>query len=112
MPVIKLIAVWLPIALGAAMIVIGGVTVAGPPLVRKNFANWGYPAGFHRAAGGLQVVVGLLLVTPVTSRVGAIGSALFMFAAVATLIRSRDWGHLPAALVLTMTSVWAIAIHG
>jgi len=112
MTVIKLIAVGLPIALGVVMIGNGGVTFAGPSLVRKNFAQWGYPAGFYRVAGSLGAVVGLLLVIPVTARVGAIGSAIFMLVAVATLIRSRDWGHLPVASVLTAASVAAIAIHG
>jgi uncharacterized membrane protein YphA (DoxX/SURF4 family) len=56
-------------------------------------------------------VIGLLLMIPVTARVGAIGSAIFMLAAVATLIRSRDWGHLPGAAVLTVASAAAIAIH-
>src|SRR5271156_4670196 len=91
MPVIKLIAVGLPIALGAVMIGTGALNFAGPSLARENFALWGYPAGFHRVAGSLGVVVGLLLMIPVTARVGAIGSAIFMLAAVATLIRSRDW---------------------
>jgi uncharacterized membrane protein YphA (DoxX/SURF4 family) len=112
MPVIKLVAVGLPIALGVVMIANGGVTFAGPSLVRENFACWGYPAGFHRVTGGLEVVAGLLLVIPVTSRAGAIGSAMIMLAAVATLIRHRDWGHLPVAAVLTAASVAAIAIHG
>ena len=112
MPVIKLVAVGLPIALGVVMIGTGAVNFAGPSLARENFAQWGYPAGFHRVAGSLGVVAGLLLVIPVTSRVGAIGSAMFMLAAVATLIRCRDWGHLPVAAVLTAASVAAIAIHG
>jgi uncharacterized membrane protein YphA (DoxX/SURF4 family) len=112
MPVIKLIAVGLPIALGVVMIGTGGVNFAGPALAHENFARWGYPAGFHRVAGSLGVVVGLLLVIPVTARVGAIGSAIFMLAAVATLIRRRDWGHLPVAAVLTAASVAAIVIHG
>ncbi len=111
MPVIKLIAVGLPIALGVVMIGNGGVTIAGPSLVRENFAQWGYPAGFHRVAGSLGVVVGLLLLIPVTSRVGAIGSAIFMLVAVATLIRRHDWGHLPVAAVLTAASAAAIVIH-
>ena len=34
-----------------------------------------------------------------------------MLVAVATLIRSRDWGHLPGAAVLMAASVAAIAIH-
>jgi uncharacterized membrane protein YphA (DoxX/SURF4 family) len=112
MPVITLIAVGLPIALGVVMIGTGAANFAGPSLARENFALWGYPTGFHRVAGGFGVVVGLLVLIPVTSRVGAIGSAIFMLVAVATLIRSRDWGHLPGASVLMAASVAAIAIHG
>ena len=56
MPVIKLIAVWLPIALGVVMIGTGVVNFAGPSLARENFALWGYPVGFHRVAGSLGVV--------------------------------------------------------
>ena len=111
MPVIKLISVGLPIALGVVMIGHGGVTFAGPPLVRENFARWGYPAGFHLVTGVLEVVVGLLLLIPVTSRVGAIGSAMLVLAAVAMQIRSGDWGNLPLAVVLMAASVAAIAIR-
>ncbi len=111
MPVTKFVALGLPIALGVVMIGTGGVNVAGPPPARETFARWGYPAGFHRVAGGLGVVVGLLLVMPRTSRVGAIGAAIFMLAAIATLIRRRDWGHLPVAAVLAAACVTAIAIH-
>jgi uncharacterized membrane protein YphA (DoxX/SURF4 family) len=111
MPVIKLISVGLPIALGVVMIGHGGVTFAGSPLVRENFARWGYPAGFHLVTGVLEVVVGLLLLIPVTSRVGAIGSAMIVLAAVAMQIRSGDWGNLPLAVILMAASVAAIAIH-
>ena len=112
MSVIRLVAVGLPIALGVVMIGTGAVNFAGPSLARENFAQWGYPAGFHRVAGSLGIVVGLLLAIPVTSLVGAIGSVIFMLAAVATLIRRHDWGHLPAAAAMTAASVAAIAIHG
>jgi uncharacterized membrane protein YphA (DoxX/SURF4 family) len=111
MPVIKLISVGLPIALGVVMIGHGGVTFAGPPLVRENFARWGYPAGFHLVQGVLEVVVGLLLLIPVTSQVGAIASAMIVLAAVVIQIRSGDWGNLPFAAVLMAASVAAIAIH-
>jgi len=112
MPVVKLISVGLPIALGVVMIGAGGVNFAGPASVRESFARWGYPAGFHRVTGGLEVAAGLLLLIPVTSRVGAVGSAIILLAAVATLIRHRDWGHLPGAVVLTAAATAAIAIHG
>ncbi|WP_189050523.1 DoxX family protein [Aliidongia dinghuensis] len=112
MPVVQFITVALPVALGLVMIGTGGANFAGPSLARQNFALWGYPAGFHRVAGSVGVVIGLLLLIPLTSRVGAIASAIFMFAAIATLIRSRDWGHLPAAAILMAASAAAIAIHG
>jgi uncharacterized membrane protein YphA (DoxX/SURF4 family) len=112
MPVVQFITVALPVALGLVMIGTGGANFAGPSLARQNFALWGYPAGFHRVAGSVGVVIGLLLLIPLTSRVGAIASAFFMLAAVATLIRSRDWGHLPVAAILMAASAAAIAIHG
>ena len=111
MPVIKLISVGLPIALGVVMIGTGGVNFAGPALAHENFARWGYPAGFHLVTGVLEVVVGLLLLIPVTSRAGAVGSAILVLAAVAMQIRSGDWGNLPLAAVLMAASVAAIAIR-
>jgi uncharacterized membrane protein YphA (DoxX/SURF4 family) len=111
MLVIKLISIGLPIALGFVMIGHGSVTLAGAPLVRENFARWGYPAGFHLVIGVLEVVVGLLLLIPATLQLGAIGSAMMVLAAVAMQIRSGDREHLPLALALTAASFATIAIH-
>ena len=95
-----LIAVWLPIALGVVMIVAGVVNFVGPRSVRDSFARWRYPAGFHRMTGGLEVTAGLLLLIPGTSRAGALGSVVILLAAAMTLIRHRDWAHLPGAAAL------------
>jgi uncharacterized membrane protein YphA (DoxX/SURF4 family) len=111
MQVVKLIAVWLPIALGIVMIGAGAVNFIGPGSVRVSFARWGYPAGFHRVTGGLEVTAGLLLLIPATSRAGAIGGAVILLAAVMTLIRHRDWTHLPGAVVLTAAAM-AVTIRG
>lgn len=105
MQVGPLIAVWLPIALGIVMIGAGAVNFVGPGSVRDSFARWGYPAGFHRVTGGLEVIAGLLLLIPATSHAGAIGSTAILLAAVVTLIRHRDWTHLPGAVVLTAVAV-------
>jgi membrane protein HdeD len=109
----KLIAVWLPIALGIVMIGAGTVNFVGPGSIRDSFARWGYPAGFHRVTGGLEVTAGLLLLIPATSRAGAIGSAAILLAAMMTLIRHRDWTHLPGAVVLTAAAAAvALTIRG
>ena len=97
--------VWLPIALGIVMIGAGAVNFVAPGSVRDSFARWGYPTGFHRVTGGLEVIAGLLLLIPATSRAGAIGSAAILLAAVITLIRHRDWKHVPGAIALTAVAV-------
>jgi hypothetical protein len=57
------------------------------------------------------VVVGLLLLFPPSSRVGAIGSVVILLAATMTLIRHREWAHLPGAGILLATAV-AATIYG
>jgi membrane protein HdeD len=76
MPVGKLFAIGLPIALGVVMIGAGAVNFVGPKSVRDSFVRWGYPAGFHRVTGGLEAIAGLLLLIPAISRAGAIGSVV------------------------------------
>jgi uncharacterized membrane protein YphA (DoxX/SURF4 family) len=110
MQVVKLIVIGLPIALGVVMIGAGVVNFIGSASVRESFARWGYPAGFHRVTGGLEVGAGLLLLVPMTARAGAVASIAILLAAVATLIRHRDWGHLPGAVILAAASAAAIAI--
>jgi hypothetical protein len=58
MPIDKFIVVWLPIALGIVMIGAGAVNFVAPGSVRDSFARWGYPAGFHRVTGGLELIAG------------------------------------------------------
>jgi hypothetical protein len=55
------------------VVMAGVVNFVGPRSVRDSFARWGYPAGFHRVTGGLEVTAGLLLLIPATGRAGAIG---------------------------------------
>jgi uncharacterized membrane protein YphA (DoxX/SURF4 family) len=113
MQVGELIAAWLPIALGIVMIGAGAVNLVGPGSVRDSFARWGYPAGFHRVTGGLEATAGLLLLIPATSRAGAIGSVAILLAAMVTLIRHREWTHLPGAVVLMAVAVAvAVTIRG
>ncbi|WP_428374362.1 DoxX family protein [Lichenicoccus sp.] len=98
-------------ALGVAMVGAEAINFVGPGSVRESFGRWGYPAGFHRVTGALEITAGLLLLIPATSRAGAVGSTAILLAALMTLVRHRDWTHLPGAIVLTAASV-AIVLHG
>jgi uncharacterized membrane protein YphA (DoxX/SURF4 family) len=111
MPVVKFFAVGLPIALGLVMVGVGAVNFVGPRSVRDSFARWGYPAGFHRVTGALEVMAGLLLLVPATWWLGAIGSVVILAGAAITLIRWREWSHLPGAVVLIVVAIGTLAIH-
>jgi uncharacterized membrane protein YphA (DoxX/SURF4 family) len=112
MPLDKLITPGLPIALGLVMIGAGVANFIGPRSIRESFARWGYPPGFHRVTGGLEMTAGVLLLIPATSRVGAVLSVVILLAAVMTLVRYRDWTHFPGAVVLTAVAVVAATISG
>jgi uncharacterized membrane protein YphA (DoxX/SURF4 family) len=105
----NLITAWLPIALGVVMIGAGGVNLVGSGSIRQSFARWGYPAGFHRVTGGLEVAAGLLLLIPVAVRVGAAATLIILIAAVITVLRHRDWAHLPGAVALTVAAAFLAA---
>lgn len=98
----------LPDALGVVMAGAGIVNFIGPASVREAFARWGYPSGFHRATGALEIAAGLLLILPVTVQLGAIATAIILIGALGTLIRFRDWSHLPGAFVLTAAATAVI----
>ncbi len=110
MPLSKLIVAWLPIVLGVVMIGAGLVNFVGPGPVRAAFERWGYPRGFHRVTGGLEVAAGALILVPATARVGADAIAVILVAALATLVWHRDWTHLPGALLLTGAAVFAAGL--
>ena len=75
MPLDKLIVVGLPIALGVVMIGAGAVNFIGPRSIRVSFARWGYPPGFHRVTGGLEITAGLLQLIPATSSAARSGAS-------------------------------------
>ena len=112
MPLSHLVIAWLPIALGVVMIGAGLINFVGPAAVRTSFDRWGYPHGFHRVTGALEVAGGALLLVPATARIGAGVLVVILLAALATLVRHRDWSHLPGALLLTAAAVAVAAPHG
>lgn len=95
----------LPIALGVAMIGAGAVNATGPASVVRSFKRWGYPPGFNRVTGALEIGSGLLLLYPPTARAGALGSSAILLVATGTVLHSNEWKHLPAALTLAAVSL-------
>jgi membrane protein HdeD len=100
MSILTQAAIWLPPALGIVMIGAGATNLRGSAAIRASFARWGYPDWFNIPTGALEIASGTLLLVPATSVLGAVAAMPVLAAASATLLRAREWAHLPGALGL------------
>ena len=66
----------------------------GTPATRSDFARWGYPRGWGRLTGGLEMMSAVLIALPLSRIVGLALGAVIIAAAVMTVLRHRDLSHL------------------
>ena len=86
------VSTWL---LVAAFFGAGLFNAIGSPATQSSFVRWGYPAWWCRVTGGLEVADALLIALPVTRKAGLILGAVIIAAAVLTVLRRREFSHLP-----------------
>lgn len=83
-----------------------------PPKIAADYARWGYPASFHYVTAVLEALAAAMILLPSTRSAGAVLGALVMGAAIATLLKHREYGHaIPAAIVLVACAI-VITIDG
>jgi hypothetical protein len=82
----------------------GLVNAASSAAIKDDFVRWGYPSRWNLVTGGLEVFVAVLIVMPITRIAGLVLGAAICVAAVATVIRYKDYGHVTPAVVLTVLS--------
>jgi len=84
------VSIWLLVAafLGA------GVFNAIGTRAQRDFARWGYPAWWNVLTGVLEIVTAALISPASTRMVGLALGAVIIAAAVATVLRHRDFTHL------------------
>jgi uncharacterized membrane protein YphA (DoxX/SURF4 family) len=80
----------------------GVVNAAGSPATKDAFVRWGYPRGWNLVTGGLEVLAGALIAVPAARVAGLVLAAAICLAAVATVVRSKDYGHVAPAVILTV----------
>jgi len=73
----------------------------------KQYVAWGYPTWFPFVTAVLEVAVGVLLVLPAMLMAGVGLGVLIMLAAIATLIRSKEYSHAIAPVVVLVVTVLA-----
>lgn len=80
--------------------------------VGPDYHRWGYPDRFHFVSGGLELMTALLLPIAVTRPVGVILGGAIMLAAVATVVRHREYRRAgPPFIVFVLLAAigWTLA---
>lgn len=101
---------WLTWLLAVFFIGNGVVNWIGPKAMLDGFAKWGFPNWFHRLNGVLQLIAGVLLLFPATFYAGIALGLVICAGIFATLIRHKEFSHLPPGAILCLllcVSVWA-----
>ena len=90
----------------AAFFLIGAVVNwIAPKPIREDYARWGYSAWFHYVTAILEALVAGMLLAPETRIIGAALGAVVMLAALATLVRGREWKHMIAPTVVLLVAL-------
>ncbi len=87
--------------LALAFLAAGVVNAAGSAKIRDDFVRWGYPRWWNRVTGGLELLTAALIATPAARIAGLALGAAICVAAVATVVRHRDYGHLAPGVALS-----------
>jgi hypothetical protein len=74
------------------------------------FVRWGYPRWWNLVTGGLEVLVAALIAIPALRVAGVMLGAAICVVAVATVIPSKDYGHVAPSVLLTALSALDLAL--
>lgn len=81
--------------LAVAFLGAGLVNALGAAGTRNDFARWGYPCWWGILTGGLEIASAALIALPAGWIFGVALGALIIAAAILTVLRHRDYQHLP-----------------
>lgn len=86
------ISTWLAIA---AFVVAGANNSLGKEATKEDYVRWGYPAWWCYVTGLLEFVTAALIAVPTTRVAGLILGTAIILVAIATVVRRREFSHLP-----------------
>ncbi len=96
--------------LSLAFLGAGVVNAAGSATIRDDFVRWGYPRWWNLVTGGLEVLVAALIAVPAARVAGLVLGAAICVAAVVTVVRHKNYGHVAPSVVLTALSALDLAM--
>ena len=78
----------------------GVFNASGGAAVQAGFIRWGYPAWWNFVTAAVELLGAGLIILPETRILGLALEAMVLIAAIATVMRHRDYKHLPPAVAL------------
>jgi hypothetical protein len=96
--------------LALAFLGAGIVNAAGPGAIRDDFVRWGYPRWWNLVTGGLEALVAVLIAIPAGRVAGLALGAAICVAAVATVVRHKEYGRVPPGILLTVLAALDLAL--
>ena len=96
---------------GAILMVVGFINLAGPRKVRETYARWKFPPRFYLVAGALEVTAAAFLAMPEMRLWGIALAGFIMFGAVVTLFnRQRYLSALPVITLMVALFPASLAV--
>ncbi len=98
-------------ALGAFFVVGFFINTFAIKMVGPDYHRWGYPDWFHFLSGGLDLLVAVLMLAPMTRPFGVALGCAIMLVAIATVVYYREYNRaIPPLIVFTLLSIvgWTI----
>ena len=88
----------------------GVINAAGLAAIKDGFVRWGYPPWWNLMTGGLEVVAAALIAIPNARLAGLMLGTAIRVAAVAIMVRYKNYGHVAPGVVLTALSALDLAL--
>jgi len=94
--------------LAAAAFLVGAiVNASGQPKIRAGFAQLGFPFWWCWVTSALELVTAFLLITAGTRYIGVGLGACIMLAAIASIVRIRNYRELPPPMLFLLLLILA-----
>lgn len=106
-------AVWLAWLLALFFLSNGVLNLVALKSMKNALLGWGFPPRFHIVNGLVQVVIGLMIAWYPTRAFGLLLAVVLCVAIWLTLIRHRDWSHLPPSIILmviVLVDAWGLRL--
>jgi uncharacterized membrane protein YphA (DoxX/SURF4 family) len=105
---VSAVATWLA---AAAFLIGGAVNASGAKAIRDDFRRYGFPPWWCWITAALEIGTACLLVFPATFYIGVALGACIMIAAMTSVIRAKNFRHIPPPAVFMLLLIVAAGTH-